>query len=268
MNKKLFALAMGCVLSMSSAYAGFYAGASAGFQSNVQVGGEETIWEGDLGVNTHNIHKGYVEGSGAVGSLFLGYEMNNLYSFANVNALLGMEINGEWTNISIYEPNSNRMDSLDGSGAFFNNLSYRRLTQTGALGITLHPGLSFANSSKLYGILGYEAGRFKAVNNSSTQINELDGGVLVLRSGDLNLHKGRWLNGFRYGLGLMYPVTAKIGIRAEFSQTEYGKTIKLSGLDAVNSIDVDQKFKPKSRIASIGLVWNFDEVAAPKAYVK
>lgn len=266
MNAKLSALGLGCLLAMNMASAGIYTGATLGYQSNIQLGGDSSEWNGEVGRNTFNAFSVESEGHGVMGSLFLGYALDNLLHFGPVNGWLGLELNGELNNIDIEVRESNHIQSINVPSSYFKFTGSNRLTQHGALGVTVHPGISFTNNAKLYGIVGYEAGSFKAKSTFFSQ--EFVEGVPVasLADGTIIKHKNQWLNGVRYGLGASYPVTSRVDLRAEFSQTDYGR-VRLSGTDASGG-SLEEEFHPSSRTTSIGLVWNFDVPVAPAAYQK
>lgn len=243
------------VLALTSGGAsanGFYAGVAGGYQSNINPDGADNVgndvgWAEQYGFPLYgNGTYARPEGYGALGSLFLGYRLDNLLSFHNMNGFLEIEGNGEWTNTVIKQSEFSILN--DGTNSVTNTTSYN-MTQRGALGVTLHPGIQFNNQGKLYGIIGYEAGRVNFDLSSITTTSSV--------TGQLQLNDSKWLNGVRYGIGIGYPVTENLGIRAEFTQTEY-KSFELKGNESGTGVLIAGDYSPVSRIAAIGVVWNFE----------
>jgi opacity protein-like surface antigen len=250
------------VLALTSCNAfanGIYAGIAGGYQSNINPAGVDNVgndvgWAEAYGFPLYGESVlARPEGNGAVGSLFLGYRLDNLLSFHNMNGFLEVEGNGEWANTVINQSEYSTLN--DGDNSVTNTTSYN-MTQRGALGVALHPGIQFNNQGKLYGIIGYEAGRVNFNLSSTTTTSTV--------TGQLQLNDNKWLNGLRFGIGIGYPVTENLGIRAEFTQTEY-KSFELKGNESGTGVLIAGDYSPVSRIAAIGVVWNFERPAVAVA---
>jgi opacity protein-like surface antigen len=252
MLNKLSLLGMGCILTMGAAHAnGFYAGGSVGYQAmyDSRPGGENTL-DGLTYIVTSNT-SGIFQAHGVMGSLFVGYGMN-----VGDMGWLAFEINGELANnkmqtydsLYVSVPANPISTSLAGS---------QTLTEKGALGITARPGINFSNNAKLYGIVGYERGRF---NGQGTGIFVTDG-----IPSSLAVNQTHGLNGFRYGAGVMFPITTQVSLRAEINQTQY-KEFELSSTNGDDAID--DAYKPTTTATSIGLVWSFDAPAVSSSVTK
>jgi len=250
--KKIWALSSLLLASSTLFAGGFYAGVSGGYQILTNsIGGIGNEFEADDGVNSYlysNDFSATTEGSGIIGSLFLGYEQ----AFAN-KWMLGVEFNAEVMN---------NHDKQYDSGQLVHNTipriaiinGYISASEDVALGITVRPGLLFKNSARIYGILGYEAGRFIAGDS-----------YLLQEFADLTAFSAstghKWLNGFRYGLGTQFDVSERLALRLEINETQYSKVesgpyYNLSnGLPESGSI----AFKFRTTETSLGLVYKFDQ---------
>jgi opacity protein-like surface antigen len=256
---KLRVLGLGCLLAMGTAQAGYYAGATFGFQTNINPGDGnyyKHINETGLDVYATNASLTEAESHGAMGSLFLGYALNDLIHAGPVNGWLGLEFNAELTNQIIRQISRGYIESLSSINTYFLTVGENQITQQGALGITAHPGLSFANQLKIYGIVGYEAGYFKSLTTLYLQAFSPRVTLTPAANHRAYASQSNWLNGVRYGLGVSYPLTPRFDVRAEFNQTDYGR-VRLSNTDPSGDV-LDTPFHPSSRTTSLGLVWKFD----------
>lgn len=252
--KKIWALSSLLLASSTLFAGGFYAGVSGGYQILTNsIGGIGNEFEADDAVNFYTYSNDFsatTEGSGIIGSLFLGYEQ----AFAN-KWMLGVEFNAEVMN---------NHDKQYDSGQLIHNTipriaiinGYISASEDVALGITVRPGLLFKNSARIYGILGYEAARFIAGDSYLLQ-EFTDLTALSASTG----HK--WLNGFRYGLGTQFDVSERLALRLEINETQYAKVTTGSYYNLSNGLPDSESgglaFKFRTTETSLGLVYKFDQ---------
>jgi opacity protein-like surface antigen len=228
---------------------GFYVGAGGGYQTLTNaIGGIGN----EISSGTYEYTNDFTaktEGSGILGTIFVGYN----FLFAD-KFMLGIDLNAEWMNnhIRLYDEGST-IDADVMQLAIVNGLVYN--AEDIALGVTVRPGLVLKNNARVYGILGYEAGRIVAEDTFTSYLQGIMDTYHV-SSGN------RWLNGFRFGVGTQLDVTDRIALRFEINETLYPRTaispyinVATGGVDSPDSV---YSFKLRSTETTLGLVWRFD----------
>lgn len=191
-NKIIFMLVfLSCLFS--SAYAGMYAGVgvvrdTATFHKSLKIQDSQTR-------NTLYYKNDEQPGSGVLGNGFVGYgwQRNKFY--------LGTELNVA-------------VSSLKYHGYFIdyqqNEKSEAQYRIDKSYGVSVLPGYKIVNDWMLYGRVGLARANFKYAEYKSEHSLPTRG-----------VTEWRWLNGFRYGLGVSGLITKNAGIRLEYSRIQY-----------------------------------------------
>lgn len=232
--------------------AGFYVGAGGGYQILTNaLGGIGNALESGTYAYT-NEFAGKSEGSGVIGTLFVGYD----YIFAN-KFMLGLDLNAEWMNNHNVLHDEGSMSDADVIQIAVTN-GRVHTSENLALGVTVRPGLVFKSNSRVYGIIGYEAGRILA-EDTFTSFGQGVTNTYHVTTG------ARWLNGFRFGVGTQFDVTERLAMRFEINETKFPRKVASPYVNvATGSVDSPESaypYKLRSTGVTLGLVWRFDAPA-------
>ena len=229
LRKKIVAGGL-CVLGISTANAGLYAGAGLGpdtidFKQKAHVVYFNPAFPAQ-GFNVRD--ETHLSGTGVFGTLFAGYG----YHYHNRSYLAG-EVNG---NISSTVFNASNREAIHGT----HSSNHYKINNT--FGVSLLPGFQFTPDTLFYGRVGYTNAGFK-VSTSDSSLQNVD----------------KRKDGFRWGLGGKRAISERMALRMEFSQSNYGSTT-LRTLDPLSNVSKSTKISPMQQLVEFALVYNFDSV--------
>ncbi|WP_028388461.1 outer membrane protein [Legionella fairfieldensis] len=215
----LFLLATPC-------FSGFYVGVSGGpegasFSQKAHVTRATIFATGNFNV----VDKQHFSGTGGFGSLFAGYSLyyNRLY--------LAGEINGNFSTVEY------RLVNDEYTHLHFSKTSFTVKSSEGA---GLLPGYFLADSTLIYGRIGYANGRIN-IDDSDPTIH--------------SMRKNR--SGIRYGGGIRYDLTPQFTFMMDYSQINYG-SLKSHVYEPVGMVYKSTKITPNTAQVAFGLMYNFD----------
>lgn len=187
------ALILTSVLASPLALAnGFYVGAGAGpaaanFNQNAHV-----VVNPPGGITANVYDSNQHSATGAVGTLFAGYQWRrNQYGLAG-------EVNASVTSMQYYMSN---LETISGTSSS----TTERIKNM--FGVSVLPGYFYRDTTLFYARLGYVSGNF-SVSTTDSSLQSIS----------------RYLNGFRYGIGVSEVFTPHISGRMEYSHTGFANT--------------------------------------------
>lgn len=188
------------VVSLPSWASGFYAGAGVGRDSVNFNTATTNIWTFTPEVVSRATSDDGA--SGFLGSLFAGYRWDITDKFS-----LAGELNVEGSTAE----HTDRGSASDGVVFAKDKYSLDR-----GVGLSILPGFKIASKTRLYGRLGYVRSNL----NIDTLIPDAD--TSIDRANNYTSYSAsKALNGVRYGLGIETEVTHNVGLRLDYSRTNY-----------------------------------------------
>lgn len=173
--------------------------------------------------------KTHLSGRGVFGTVFGGYgwQHQRFYLAGEANA-----------NLSSAEFKSSNEELIHSS---FSKTVYKMRRN---YGLSLLPGFVFSETLLAYGRLGYVNGNFKTITSDTSLANV-----------------NRYLDGFRWGLGLNQAISQHLAVRMEYSNLNYQKT-KFTAIDDL--VTKTTRIRPTANQVEFGLVYNFDYIEKSK----
>jgi opacity protein-like surface antigen len=231
----LFGAAACFAVTTAASATGLYVGAGLGYQTtktDVNTTAPSTVVAGTTDTTSNDFH-----GDGINGTLFVGYGF-----CANQNIWLGLEFNGE---LSSTKHSQNSVTNV-AAGTTLTVSTEHKLR--GGYGLSFRPGYFVTDNTKVYGVLGWQRGRFQTTST-----------VAITGLGTATGRTNTWENGFRYGGGMEVNLTNQLGLRAEFTQTRYKTRTNTVAVGAVGNATA--RIKDYSNQAMVDLVWTIGDVA-------